>query len=272
MRRLKILIVDEEQRSCEYLRTIISPHEHRIDLVAEARDGTTANALMASLKYDVVLLDYSLLHSVKSNLDSSTAPPTIVTLAQAEKSRIIESFRLGAFGIVLKGSSRSVWRKSILTVFARQYWIGTESLAVLVQAIREGPQTNGTESSRHFGLTPREIEIVQKIAAGRSNKEVGQEFSIQERTVKHHLTNIFGKVGVSSRLELALLAREHQIVKSEGPIVIDEASSQRDKCLPHGESPLQQIFDAGQHSTITGAQPLRIKARINGRRAAADPA
>ena len=56
--------------------------------------------------------------------------------------------------------------------------------------------------------TLREMEIAGRIAAGRSNKEVGQDFSICERTVKHHLTNIFRKVGVSSRLELAVLVRD----------------------------------------------------------------
>jgi DNA-binding CsgD family transcriptional regulator len=90
--------------------------------------------------------------------------------------------------------------------------LGNESLAVLIQAIRgSSSHGSGTVSTRHYSLTPREIEIVQKIADGRSNKEVGHDFSIRERTVKHHLTNIFGKVGVSSRLELALFARDHQI-------------------------------------------------------------
>lgn len=129
-----------------------------------------------------------------------------------EKTRIIESFRLGAKGIVLKESPARIWWKGIGAVLAGQYWLGNESLAVLIQAIRDSPvQPHGRNAAHHFGLTPREIEIVQRIADGRSNKEVGEDCSIRERTVKHHLTNIFGKVGVSSRLELALFAREHQI-------------------------------------------------------------
>jgi DNA-binding CsgD family transcriptional regulator len=67
-------------------------------------------------------------------------------------------------------------------------------------------------SPKSFGLTHREREIIAKITAGLSNKEVGQAFSISERTVKHHLTNIFNKVGVSNRLALALFAVNHHLM------------------------------------------------------------
>jgi DNA-binding CsgD family transcriptional regulator len=63
-----------------------------------------------------------------------------------------------------------------------------------------------------FALTRRELEIIAKITAGLSNKEVGHAFSISERTVKHHLTNIFNKIGVSNRLALALFAVNHQLM------------------------------------------------------------
>lgn len=64
-----------------------------------------------------------------------------------------------------------------------------------------------------YGLTPRELDVVAKVACSRSNKEIGQEFSISERTVKHHLTNIFVKLGVSSRLELAMFVVNHDVIK-----------------------------------------------------------
>ena len=63
-----------------------------------------------------------------------------------------------------------------------------------------------------FGLTKRELEIVGAIVAGNSNKDIAQKFTISEDTVKHHLTNVFNKVGVSNRLELALFAVHHKLV------------------------------------------------------------
>jgi DNA-binding NarL/FixJ family response regulator len=65
-----------------------------------------------------------------------------------------------------------------------------------------------------FGLTRRETEILGTIVAGLSNKEIAQKFSLSEDTVKHHLTNIFDKVGVSSRLELALFAINNRLIDS----------------------------------------------------------
>ncbi len=96
---------------------------------------------------------------------------------------------------------------------AGDYWLGRETVPILVNAVREFlSQGNGTISIKDHGLTPRELAITAKIACGRSNKEVGQEFRISERTVKHHLTSVFAKVGVSSRLELAMFAVNHHLV------------------------------------------------------------
>ena len=65
---------------------------------------------------------------------------------------------------------------------------------------------SGDKPPRNYGLTKREMEILATIVAGLSNKEIARKFSLSEDTVKHHLTNIFDKVGVVSRLELALFA------------------------------------------------------------------
>jgi DNA-binding NarL/FixJ family response regulator len=68
---------------------------------------------------------------------------------------------------------------------------------------------------QRFGLTKREMQIVPLIVAGCTNKDIAQQFSLSEDTVKHHLTNIFDKVGVSTRLELALFALHHKLVESD---------------------------------------------------------
>jgi DNA-binding CsgD family transcriptional regulator len=81
-------------------------------------------------------------------------------------------------------------------------------VSLLLEAVRKLLGQPEVKSLPDFGLTLREMEIAGRIAAGRSNKEVGRDFSIRERTVKHHLTNIFRKVGVSSRLELAVLMQD----------------------------------------------------------------
>jgi DNA-binding NarL/FixJ family response regulator len=78
---------------------------------------------------------------------------------------------------------------------------------LLLQYLRFLLQSAGEESRRKkFGLTPREMEIVSEVVAGYSNKDMAKHFHIAEDTVKHHLSNVFDKLGVSTRLELALFA------------------------------------------------------------------
>jgi two-component system nitrate/nitrite response regulator NarL len=99
-----------------------------------------------------------------------------------------------------------------------QYWLERNSVGVLVEALRESlAHGNITRSPKDYGLTRRELDIITKIVSGHSNKEVGEEFAISERTVKHHLTNIFDKVGVSSRLQLALFAVNQRLMRSPAP-------------------------------------------------------
>ena len=71
------------------------------------------------------------------------------------------------------------------------------------------------EQRKQFGLTARELEVVGAIVSGLTNREIAENFSISEQTVKHHLRNIFDKVGVSNRLELALFAINHALVSRD---------------------------------------------------------
>lgn len=216
LRSVRILIADGDLPFCKNLRQLLTK-QRRIEIVGEAHDVGGVITLTETQRPHVVLLDQELcrnswVQGAFQHQDASAGPLKVITIDAPEKTRIIDSFRLGAKGIILKGSAPRIWWKGIAAVLAGQYWLGNESLAALIQAIRESsPNRYTNESSGHFGLTPRELEIVQKIADGRSNKEVGKDCSIRERTVKHHLTNIFGKLGVTSRLELALFAREHDL-------------------------------------------------------------
>jgi two-component system nitrate/nitrite response regulator NarL len=76
------------------------------------------------------------------------------------------------------------------------------------------PEADDEVWYEELGLTPREMDIVRAVVAGGTNKGMARRFSLGERTVKHHLTKIFGKVGVGSRLELALFAISRRLVQS----------------------------------------------------------
>jgi two-component system nitrate/nitrite response regulator NarL len=207
---IRIVIADQHPIVRQDLRRSLES-EPGLHILGEASDAHGAIQLARQSQPDILLVDFALAQGFEVkvlNKSGSESPVrVVVTVSAIEKAHLVEAFRFGAHGIVLKGSTPQVLLKSIRGVMAGQYWLERGSVGVLVEALRESmAQGNGTKSPRDYGLTRREVDIITKIASGRSNKEVGEEFAISERTVKHHLTNIFGKVGVSSRLQLALFA------------------------------------------------------------------
>jgi DNA-binding NarL/FixJ family response regulator len=102
-------------------------------------------------------------------------------------------------------------------VLSGDYWIGGERVVNLLKALHELMQQAAAVPERKtYGLTPRELEVVQCIVEGCSNKDIAKQFGISEETVKRHLSNIFDKTGVSTRLELALFAIAHKLVSPDG--------------------------------------------------------
>jgi two-component system, NarL family, nitrate/nitrite response regulator NarL len=89
---------------------------------------------------------------------------------------------------------------------AGEFWIGNEGVAELIDYFRTGGELVSAEQENTFGLTPRELDIIAEILAGSTNKDIAAKLSISPETVKRHLSNIYDKLGVSNRLELALYA------------------------------------------------------------------
>jgi DNA-binding NarL/FixJ family response regulator len=230
---IRVVIADGQASFRRVLRALLEP-EHDMLIVGEACDASDTHALTCELKPDVLLVEGALLHGIDSQSGALPTVRTVVTTPAHERTDIIRAFLQGASAIVPKPSAAHVWPESIRTVVAGRYWLGHESIAVLVQALREHVfQWTEPKAKKAYRLTKREVEIIGKIASGHSNKEVGMAFSIRERTVKHHLTNIFSKVGVSSRLELALFAVNHRV--PELPVQLIRDAKSRDE-LEHFKS------------------------------------
>src|SRR5439155_26423059 len=189
-------------------------------LAGEAADGEAALALAAKLKPDVLLLDLSMPKvpglEVLRQLSRANLPmKTILLTASIEKHEITEALRLGARGIVLKDTATQLLVKSVRCVVEGQFWVGRDNVSGLVQALQMAEAVRETPAET-FHLTAREREVISAIVEGYTNREIAQKFAITERTVKHHLSNIFDKVGVSNRLELALFSVNHSLSQSQG--------------------------------------------------------
>lgn len=210
---IRIVIADDHPIFRDGLRRLLES-EADLKVVGEACDGAEAVKLARQFKPDILLLDLAMprhpgleaLREMSSGAGSDGVRVILLTAA-AEKNQIVEALQLGARGVVLKDSATQLLLKAIHTVMSGEYWVGRESVSNLVLYLRNLVQSSGEEArQKKFGLTPRELEIVSAVVAGYANKEIAEYFKISEDTVKHHLSNIFDKLGVSTRLELALFA------------------------------------------------------------------
>jgi DNA-binding NarL/FixJ family response regulator len=212
---IRIVIADDHPIFRDGLRRLLES-EGDMKVVGEACDGREAVKLAMEMKPDILLLDLAMPHhtgldalrDLNTNTSAAGAAVRIILLTAAvEKKQVVEALQLGARGVVLKDSATQLLLKSIHAVMAGEYWVGRDSVSNLVQYLRNLMQsTNEETKQKKFGLTPRELEIVSAVVAGYANREIAEYFKISEDTVKHHLSNIFDKLGVSTRLELALFA------------------------------------------------------------------
>src|SRR5579862_5987927 len=207
---VRILIADDHPIFRDGLKRLLES-EGEFRVIGEACDGVEAVSLARELVPEVMLLDLAMprrqgLETLRELASDAKAVRVILLTAAAEKEQIVEALQLGARGVVLKDSATQILLKSIRAVMEGEYWVGRESVSNLVQYLR-GLIGSGTPPRRsRYGLTPRELEIISAVVAGYANREIAEHFKISEDTVKHHLSNIFDKLGVSTRLELALFA------------------------------------------------------------------
>jgi DNA-binding NarL/FixJ family response regulator len=212
---VRILLADDQRLFREALRRLLET-EPDFNVVGEAANRAEAVAQIRELEPDVVLLGvsrrntdvFALLEAVMEH----RSPTRVLLLSDGiDRASLVKAIQMGAYGIVLKNSGARLLTDGIRNVHAGQYWLGREFASDLIEALRE-VEADGRPPAIAFGLTAREREIIRAVVDAYPNKEIAQKFSISEKTVKHHLTHIFDKLGVSNRLELALFALHHGIV------------------------------------------------------------
>ena len=214
---IRVLMADDHVIFRDGLRKLLES-EDDIKIVGEASNGSECVHMLTKLKPDILLLDLrmpdkdGLTVLGESNLDSLTTRIIVLTAAEDERDAV-RAMRLGAHGIVLKQSASDLLVKSIHRVYAGEIWLDNRITAEVMKAFAKTSE-NGPRRDKPL-LTDREKEIVQVVGQGYRNKEIGEKLFISEQTVKNHLHNIFDKLGVSDRLELALYAIHHRLIEHE---------------------------------------------------------
>lgn len=215
-KRIRIVIADDHPIVRDGIKRLLAL-ESDIDVVGEAGDGRGVLDVVHETNPDVLLLDLRMpnldgLGALETLQQTNKRTRVIVLTASEDKNEFVQAMKLGCSGIVLKQTAPDLIVKSIRKVFAGEIWLDSHTTAaVMRQFATPGSEMAAASSGGKTGrerspLSTREREIVALVAQGYKNKEMAEKMFISEQTVKNHLHNIFDKLGVSDRLELALYA------------------------------------------------------------------
>jgi two-component system, NarL family, nitrate/nitrite response regulator NarL len=211
---VRILVADDHAIFRDGLRKLLEVADD-VQIIGEASNGVECVKMLTKLKPDILLLDLRMPEKdglgVLEEVNFDTLPTRVIVLTAAEDDRdVVRAMRLGARGVVLKQSASDLLLKSIRKVSDGEIWLDNRMTAEVIDAFKKSSES-GQRREKPL-LSDREKEIVQLVAQGFRNREIGEKLFISEQTVKNHLHNIFDKLGVSDRLELALYAIHHRLI------------------------------------------------------------
>jgi len=206
---IRILLVDDHPVIRLGLRALFE-QEDDLTVVGEAATPDEAIAAVTGLRPDLVLMDLQLGRAgngadVTRTIRSLPDPPPVLILTNYDTDGdIIRSIEAGASGYLLKGAPPDELLLAVRSAAGGESALAPPIAARLLERMRT-PQTS---------LSTREIEVLERVAAGLSNGEIAGDLVITEQTVKSHLAHIYTKLGVSSRTAAVSLARERGILRS----------------------------------------------------------
>jgi len=218
MKNISVMLVDDQALFRDGLRAVLSV-QTGLEVVAEAANGKEAVANATKMVPQVVLMDLRmpLMNGVEATRAIRAALPNcqvIVLTTFDDDEQVFDALRAGALGYLLKDAPPARLAEAICAAARGESFLQPSIAAkVLAEFNRLSPKRQPvTNSALQEKLSGREIEVLQKLAEGKSNKEIGVALNLAEGTVKNHLSNVFGKLGVLDRTQAALLARERGLI------------------------------------------------------------
>jgi len=223
-----------------------------VEVVGCASSEDEVLSLTQSLNPKLVVLDLNVewdaLCSLLDRIHSSSSVRSLIMSDVLDSSRVIEILRHGAHGVVPRRTTQELLTKSIYTVLEGGFWVSRAMVADFVHLIRESGginrrgkgadgDENGTGASvvqasaaseveiARLGLTRREVQIIGALVDGQTNKDIAATFGISEYTVKHHLTNIYDKLGVYNRVDLVLFVINRGLCSISSPVSVSDSTS-----------------------------------------------
>jgi DNA-binding NarL/FixJ family response regulator len=211
---ISVLIADADRMSARLIADGLTRGRHDIAVVSVSNSSSETIreleksqpdvALINSRLEDGLLAGYNVLQPLQT-LSPKTA--AIMLIPDSERDLVVDAFRGGARGVFCRLQSIKLLSKCIRTVHEGQVWADTRNLAFLLEFLTQlKPLRLVKPGGGMARLTPRETEVVHLLADGLSTREIGHKLTLSEHTIRNYLSAIYDKLGVSSRVELALYA------------------------------------------------------------------
>lgn len=216
MEKITVVVADDHPVVRIGVRNILQAQPD-FEVVGEASDGQEALELIRQYAPSILLLDLAMpnlpgLETLRELTRQSARIKTVLLTGHIERKDLVEAMQLGARAVVLKETVASDLVACLHAVANGRFWLDGKPVVNLLKVLDDLIAADSPVPRKTFGLTPRELEIVALIVQGGTNKDIATDCRITDETVKRHLKNIFDKAGVSSRLELAMFAVNHQLV------------------------------------------------------------
>lgn len=209
---IKVLIADDHDIIRQGLKRIIS-FEEDIDIVAEAENGEKAVMILKDQELDVVVLDCNMpimngIEVLKSIKDQKGEIKVIMLTVENDRKTISSAINIGADGYMLKDSAGTEIVDAIRMVHKGEKYIDKSLVSILFSDIKIKDKK---EAKLLDKLSKREVEVLIQISKGLSNKEIGEQLYLSEKTVKNYATNMFRKINVEDRVKATILAIDNKI-------------------------------------------------------------
>jgi DNA-binding NarL/FixJ family response regulator len=209
---ISLLVAEHSRMGCHLMETALRRSRH-ISVVASVVESSEIVDAYRTSKPDACIISGMLkdgptagFRATRDLRDVDRRANVIVLLEAPERTLVVEAFRSGARGILSRDDPFEMLPKCVQKVCEGQVWANSQQLQFLLESLTDNTPSAITDARGASLLTNRELSLVHLVAEGRTNRDISRELHLSEHTVRNYLFRIFNKLGVSTRLELALYA------------------------------------------------------------------